>query len=74
VYDISERASYDSVAGWLSQLRTHVKPVVTVLIGNKCDLEHLRAVSTDEAKEFAGMSGCPAFFCRNVKTFAPSSE
>ena len=41
---------------WLEELRTHAKnDIVVMLIGNKSDLEHLRIVSTDEAKSFAGI-------------------
>jgi Ras-related protein Rab-11A len=53
VYDITERATYNNVAYWLGELRDHVRPTMTVLIGNKTDLEHLRVVSTEEARAFA---------------------
>ena len=28
-----------------------------MLVGNKCDLHHLRTVDTEEAKEYAGRKG-----------------
>ncbi|KAH3813238.1 hypothetical protein DPMN_141690 [Dreissena polymorpha] len=42
----------------MRELRDHVTEtdLVTLLVGNKSDLRHLRAVSMDEAKEYAGES------------------
>ncbi|CDP07731.1 unnamed protein product [Coffea canephora] len=54
VYDITKRQSFDHVARWLEELRGHAdKNIVIMLVGNKTDLESLRDVSTDDAKEFA---------------------
>ena len=42
------------VERWLKELRTHADPsIVVMLVGNKCDLKHLQAVLTDDAKSFA---------------------
>lgn len=39
---------------WLKELRDHADiNIVIMLVGNKSDLRHLRAVPTDEAKAFA---------------------
>ena len=44
---------------WLKELRDHADSnIVIMLVGNKSDLRHLRAVPTDEAKAFAGMYTC----------------
>ncbi|QLG71212.1 hypothetical protein HG535_0B02510 [Zygotorulaspora mrakii] len=54
VYDISKPSSYENCNHWLSELRENADDNVAVgLIGNKSDLDHLRAVPTDEAKNFA---------------------
>lgn len=54
VYDMTKRQSFDHVARWLEELRGHAdKNIVVMLIGNKSDLSTLRAVSTEDAKEFA---------------------
>lgn len=54
VYDMTKLSTYNNVEYWLSQLYEHADPnVVVALIGNKCDLHHLKAVNTEEAKEFA---------------------
>ncbi|PRT52600.1 Ras-related protein Rab-11B [Wickerhamiella sorbophila] len=54
MYDISKPETYEGVNRWLNELREHaVSQIVIMLVGNKCDLKHLRAVSTDEARQFA---------------------
>jgi Ras-related protein Rab-11A len=54
VYDISQQKTFESVERWLKELRDHADAnIVIMLVGNKCDLKHLRAVPTEEAKEFA---------------------
>eukprot|EP00268_Persea_americana_P019495 TRINITY_DN1997_c0_g1_i1.p1 TRINITY_DN1997_c0_g1~~TRINITY_DN1997_c0_g1_i1.p1 ORF type:complete len:225 (+),score=33.28 TRINITY_DN1997_c0_g1_i1:222-896(+) len=54
VYDITKRQSFDHVTRWLEELRGHAdKNIVIMLIGNKSDLGSLRAVPTEDAKEFA---------------------
>ncbi len=54
VYDISKHATFENVERWLKELRDHADSnIVIMLVGNKSDLRHLRAVSTDEAMAFA---------------------
>merc|ERR1712007_145511 len=39
---------------WLKELRDHAEAnIVVMLVGNKSDLRHLRAVETDEAMAFS---------------------
>jgi Ras-related protein Rab-11A len=48
--------TYENVNRWLKELRDHAdNNIVIMLVGNKSDLRHLRAVPTEEAKQFAGM-------------------
>ena len=55
MYDISKHATYVNVTRWLKELRDHADSnIVIMLVGNKSDLKHLRAVPTEEAKAFAG--------------------
>lgn len=57
VYDISKHQTYENVTRWLKELRAHADAnIVIMLVGNKSDLRHLRAVPTDEAKAFASTS------------------
>ncbi|KAG6529270.1 ras-related protein Rab11D-like [Zingiber officinale] len=54
VYDVTRRATFDSVARWLRELRDHTDPnIVVMLIGNKSDLRHLVAVPTEDSKAYA---------------------
>jgi Ras-related protein Rab-11A len=56
VYDISKHQTYDNVTRWLKELRDHADSnIVIMLVGNKSDLRHLRAVPTEDAKQFASM-------------------
>jgi len=56
VYDIAKHLTYENVERWLKELRDHADSnIVIMLVGNKSDLRHLRAVPTDEAKAFSGM-------------------
>lgn len=63
VYDIAKHLTYENVERWLKELRDHADSnIVIMLVGNKSDLRHLRAVPTDEARAFAGMEG----LCRQL--------
>jgi len=54
VYDITKHESYMNVEKWLKELREHGdSKMVHMLVGNKSDLKHLRAVPTEEAAKFA---------------------
>ena len=54
VYDIAKHSTYTNVTRWLKELRDHADSnIVIMLVGNKSDLKHLRAVPTEEAKTFS---------------------
>ena len=54
VYDITSRKSFEDVNNWLAEVdKSGSEGVVKLLIGNKCDLEGSREVSTEEGKELA---------------------
>lgn len=54
MYDIAKHLTYENVERWLRELRDHAdQNIVIMLVGNKSDLRHLRAVPTDEARVFA---------------------
>ncbi|KAG6482713.1 hypothetical protein ZIOFF_059350 [Zingiber officinale] len=58
VYDITRRETFNHLASWLEDARQHANANMTVmLIGNKCDLAHRRAVSTEEGEQFAKEHG-----------------
>jgi small GTP-binding protein len=46
--------TFENVDRWLKELRDHADHnIVIMLVGNKSDLRHLRAVATDDAKSYA---------------------
>jgi Ras-related protein Rab-2A len=54
VYDVARRDSFDHVKKWLEEARTNgSSAMIMMLVGNKCDLEHKRCVSTKEGELFA---------------------
>ncbi|KAJ3249879.1 Ras- protein Rab-11B, partial [Chytriomyces hyalinus] len=54
VYDITKMSSYENVNRWLKELRDHADSNIQImLVGNKSDLKHARAVATEESKTFA---------------------
>ena len=58
VYDITRRESFNHLGRWLEEARQNGNPNMTImLIGNKSDLEHRRAVTTKEGEIFATENG-----------------
>ncbi|KAG7216529.1 hypothetical protein INR49_002016 [Caranx melampygus] len=56
VYDIAKHLTYENAERWLKELQDHADSnIVIMLVGNKSDLRHLRAVPTDEARAFAAI-------------------
>ncbi|KAL7102760.1 hypothetical protein ABFS83_08G132400 [Erythranthe nasuta] len=54
VYDVTRHSTFESIERWLTELRNHTDPnIVVMLIGNKADLRHLVAVSTEDGTSFA---------------------
>ncbi len=48
-YSITSRESFLSIDGWMDEIHKYTSDSVKVmLIGNKCDLEDERVVSTEE--------------------------
>ncbi|KAG6634395.1 hypothetical protein I3843_12G114700 [Carya illinoinensis] len=54
VYDVTRHLTFENVERWLKELRDHTDSnIVIMLVGNKADLRHLRAVSAEDATAFA---------------------
>ncbi|KAL3522395.1 hypothetical protein ACH5RR_015229 [Cinchona calisaya] len=54
VYDVTRHVTFENVERWLKELRDHTDAnIVIMLVGNKADLRHLRAVPTVDATAFA---------------------
>lgn len=58
VYDIAKSNTFQSVERWLKELKDHADNNIKImLVGNKCDLKHLRQVPTREGTEFSEKNG-----------------
>jgi Ras-related protein Rab-2A len=58
VYDITRRDTFQHLSRWLEEAKQHAhENMVILLIGNKNDLEHRRAVTTAEGQAFADQHG-----------------
>jgi len=58
VYDITDNNSFDKVQTWVKELRKMLgKSVCIAIVGNKCDLERIRAVNKEDAERYAASVG-----------------
>ncbi len=65
-YYFNSESSFQNVRSWLKELRLYSNPDIQIfLIGNKCDLEEKRVVSTETARKLAEEE--------NIKVFMESS-
>lgn len=54
VYDITDKESFKNIDNWMNEVEKHASDNVSrILVGNKCDMDESRQVSTDEGKELA---------------------
>ena len=52
MYDITNRNTFTSVAGWMDSVSEHASPNITmVLVGHKCDLDDERDVEIQEGQK-----------------------
>lgn len=58
VYDVCNRLSFDKIEAWYKTVQEHASDDLEVLIvGNKCDEEEARVVSTQQGEELANKLG-----------------
>jgi Ras-related protein Rab-2A len=70
VYDITRRDTFNHLTRWLEEARMNSNSNMAImLIGNKSDLEHRRAVTTKEGEDFAAENGL-IFLETSAKTAA----
>jgi Ras-related protein Rab-1A len=53
VFDITDKKSFIHLKNWFNDIDKYAKDAYKILVGNKCDLEHNREVTYEDAKEFA---------------------
>ena len=62
VYDITDLESFQNLNSWLIEIEKNAsKNVYKILVGNKCDMENERKVTTEQGKEFADQYGMKFF-------------
>jgi len=58
VYDISNPKSFDNIQKWLRNITDFAsEDVIRILLGNKCDMEEKRMISTNRGQEIASQNG-----------------
>jgi small GTP-binding protein len=60
VYDATDRVSFKRITSWLIDVKKHMVDgdnFITILVANKCDLDHLRQVTYEEGKTLADENG-----------------
>ena len=54
VYDITRVGTFENIEKWMKELKNYSdENIVTILVGNKCDLRQYRAVKADQGEEYA---------------------
>ena len=62
VYDITNPQSFDDIQKWYEEIkRSGDKGVSIILVGNKCDLENERKISTEAGKNKTKEMNCPFY-------------
>jgi Ras-related protein Rab-8A len=62
VYDVTDRASFNSIRNWVGQIQQHADVHVNkILVGNKCDMLDDKVVSTEEGQALADEYGVKFF-------------
>lgn len=70
VYDTTKKESFNNVEKWIKELENFADPsILTILVGNKKDLVHIREVEIEEATEFAKSKNMA-----NIETSALTGE
>lgn len=67
LYDITNRKSYETLSYWLNTIEKDIdqsnrEPIPIIIVGNKCDLENERVVSTYEGEMVADSNYLAGFF------------
>ncbi|KAI7094955.1 hypothetical protein KC352_g39266, partial [Hortaea werneckii] len=60
VYDVTDERSFNNIRTWFSNVEQHATEGVNkILIGNKCDWEEKRVISTEQGQALADELGIP---------------
>lgn len=62
VFDVTDRASYDSLHSWVNSIHEHAdEKIIKYLIANKIDLTEERKVSKEDGQKLANQYGMKYF-------------
>jgi len=62
MYDITNEESFNSVQDWVTQIKNYSwDNAQVILVGNKCDMEEERVISTERGKQLADQLGVRFF-------------
>ncbi len=63
MYDITNRSTFNNLNNWLQDIKNYNNNpnIKILLVGNKCDLEHIRSVPDDEGQQFANQNNLTFF-------------
>ena len=62
VYDCTDQKSFDTINYWMKSLDENApKNVVRILVGNKCDQDEIKVISTETGQELADKYKIPFF-------------
>jgi Ras-related protein Rab-2A len=67
IYDITREESFLSLKKWLSDINDMTKNPYIVLVGNKSDLNHLRAITEEQGRDFASEHNMKFFETSAIK-------
>ena len=74
VYDCTDEQTFNNIRNWIKQIETHAaKDVAKILVGNKCDREDEKVITTEMGKELADEYGLK-FFETSAKSGLNISE
>lgn len=60
MYDITKKETFDNLPKWIKEINDQAEQdCVLAVVGNKCDLNQLRQVELDKAKQFAEKNRLP---------------
>lgn len=63
-YDVTDMRTFDNIRNWMKSIEQHASESVDrILVGNKCDLNEKRVVSTEMGKALADEYSIKFFEC-----------
>jgi GTPase SAR1 family protein len=68
VFDLTREQTFIDREKWLKDLKTSSPGALSILVGNKNDLEDMRVISREEAEKFAKDNNCISYIETSAKS------